>query len=830
MRLFLFGLLLVGCTVLTAQNTYTTITQLNNGQQWLRTPDAAALATGDHLLIYQHGGAAINLNGPNTGLVSNLNGAGHYDLNRVARTGGDTVYLALPVTHTYALNASQLVVAPAADSATVTTDRFAADYNGTTGGVLFLAAREQLTIGANISAAATGFRGGIGQEADSDCNRFTVADGETYDLGNWRGSARGEGIAGIPSGQGAGRAPAANGGGGGNDHNTGGGGGSNTARGGLGARNIVMGLFNNACRGNFPGRGGLGSDPDTERLYLGGGGGAGHANNTDVASGGRGGGVIIVWAPSVTFTAGTVIDANGESPVTIDGDGGGGGGGGGSLLIVATDLSGNPVINLRGGKGADVDNPSDRCFGPGGGGGGGRFVRAARDFANWGPNVSLTPGGFGQRLNSSECTLNEEPGGPGNSGLVQIIDFPVPFGGFAQSADTLCADSDLLFTDASAGADQVNWEVLPASSALTSEQTGANLQLSFADTASGTFTVIQTLIADGQSYPGDTTIFTVYPVAGADDATVVFDDETVTVTLDNATGFDSIRYDFGDGTVIDTNVLSLTHLYTEGGDYTVTVTLLNARCGDVQIATGATSLGQFAFADTDIKSAAGCAPFTLNINDISTGEYAGSRWDFPGADTPVVFDELSPTVVFSEPGTFPGTLTLTGALGPDTVGRFVVIVNPMPTADFSFSVDTATAAFTATTDIADEFSWDFGDSTGTSTVQNPVYTYDSIGTFTVVLTASLGICSVTIEQEITIDVLSDVRDLNALGVSLFPNPTSGQLNLTGAAELLDLFDGSGRYLGPLTGRTADLNGLPSGTYVVRVKAGGRVHSVRVIRR
>ena len=828
MRFFLTSLLLLVHLSLYAQNTYTTVDQLDGPGQWLRTSLTLTPAAGDFVLLYQHGGATIALGGANTGAVSNLNGAGHYDLNRVARTSGDTVFLTLPVTNEYDLDATQLIVAPGTTDLTVTQAQSAVAYDGSTGGLLFLAAADTLTVGADLSAAAAGFRGGTGTEADSDCNRFTVADNETYNQGNWRGSSRGEGVAGVPTGQEFGRAFAGNGGGGGNDHNAGGGGGANTAGGGLGARNIVEGVFNNACRGNFPGRGGRALTATGDRVYFGGGGGAGHANNTDSANGGRGGGVVILWAPVVRFTGNASVSVNGESPATVDGDGGGGGGAAGSILIVADSLAGSPELSLDGGQGADVDNPGDRCFGPGGGGSGGRLLVAAFDRTTWSPTVSLARGGFGHRLNSGTCGADQEPAGPGSDGSEQAVLFPVPFGGFVQSADTLCASDQLLLTDASNGAEQVTWALLPESDALTLIPLGFSLRVAFADTAGGTFAAVQTLLLDGRSYPGDTAVFTVFPVATAAGADILSEDEFVSVTVDGATGFDVIRYDFGDGTVIDTTVTSLNYTYTSGGDYNVAVTLLNARCGDVALDSLTVSLAEFAFADADVKSAEGCAPLSLDVTDISTGSYAGSRWDLPGSETPVIFDELSPTVVYPEPGMYTGTLTLLGALGPDTVYQFFVTVNPVPTATFTVTSDTATAVFTTTTDIAEEFFWDFGDGQGTSTEQNPTYTYDSVGTFTVVLVATADPCSITIRQDVTIDVLSDVIEINRRGIKLFPNPTTGELRLTGEAELLDLFDLTGRYLGALGGRTADLSGLAPGTYVVRVKAGRKVYSLRVL--
>ena len=66
--------------------------------------------------------------------------------------------------------------------------------------------------------------------------------------------------------------------------------------------------------------------------------------------------------------------------------------------------------------------------------------------------------------------------------------------------------------------------------------------------------------------------------------------------------------------------------------------------------------------------------------------------------------------------------------------------NLPPTASFTDSCTDLTCDFTDTsTDLdgtVDQWSWDFGDSSGTSTAQNPTYTYASGGTYTVTLTVT----------------------------------------------------------------------------------------------
>lgn len=831
MKSLLTGLLLLSLTTIFAQNTYHRIIQINNGQRWLRSNAAQAAGTSTSLLLYQHGGATLGTSGGSTGQVTNFNGAGHYDLNRVERVNGDTLFLALPILHNYNPLHSQIVLFEHSASVSVTGfQQVSQSFNGTSGGVIFIAARDRITFesGASLDVSGAGFRGGAGTIANSDCNRLTVANGLAYGPGNWRGSSRGEGIGGVSVSQPFGRAAAGNGGGGGNDHNAGGGGGGNRSTGGVGARNIVMGLFNNACRGNFPGLGGLGLEAEDDMIYFGGGGGAGHANNFTTSGGGDGGGLIVLWAPTIDFGNSSGILANGLNGGNADGDGGGGGGAAGSVLFAADTLLGSPEITLEGGRGGDVQNGSTRCFGPGGGGGGGRLISTATSRTGYAPDTSLEGGSFGQRLGSNECGPNDEPAGTGEDGTEENIATIVPFGGFVQSADTICGGDVILLTDATSGAARVEWSILPPNEGLQANQTGGNLRVTTTPETSGTFRAVQTLFIDNQEFPGDTAVFTVVPAPSLSSISVVYENETVSIVIIGATGFDAIRYDFGDGTVIDTTSTSLNHTYTEAGDYDVSVTLLNERCGDEVFADTTFIVSEFASADTDLKFAEGCAPLTFTIVDRSTGTYDDRRWNFPGG-SPETSNEAQPTVTYTEPGEYDITLTLLDAVGPDTIRIIPVRVFAQPVADITVTVDTASATFSNGSTDGTDFFWSFGDG-NTSTEEEPTNTYEATGIYTVTYFVENGPCRDSASLEVVIDVLSDLVNLEELGVRLFPNPTSGQLTLTGPARITGAFDLTGRKVLVGNDRDLDLSSLPAGTYLIAILANDKTYWTRVIKR
>lgn len=73
--------------------------------------------------------------------------------------------------------------------------------------------------------------------------------------------------------------------------------------------------------------------------------------------------------------------------------------------------------------------------------------------------------------------------------------------------------------------------------------------------------------------------------------------------------------------------------------------------------------------------------------------------------------------------------------------------------------------------------WDFGDG-NTSTQQNPVHSYQAMGTFNVCLTVTDGQCENTTCNNVTITAPVGVEDeLFANSVLVYPNPTSGEFHI-----------------------------------------------------
>jgi len=99
-------------------------------------------------------------------------------------------------------------------------------------------------------------------------------------------------------------------------------------------------------------------------------------------------------------------------------------------------------------------------------------------------------------------------------------------------------------------------------------------------------------------------------------------------------------------------------------------------------------------------------------------------------------------------------VTVTDANGCTMSSSVVVAFStgcPIPTASFTFTSSGLTASFTdaSTTSGAATYFWDFGDGMGSSTLQNPTYTYSSSGIYFVCLTVTDSCGSNTFCQNVT---------------------------------------------------------------------------------
>jgi PKD repeat protein len=198
---------------------------------------------------------------------------------------------------------------------------------------------------------------------------------------------------------------------------------------------------------------------------------------------------------------------------------------------------------------------------------------------------------------------------------------------------------------------------------------------------------------------------------------------------DKSTGSPTLwTWNFGDGAT--STAQNPTHTYAAAGNYTVSLTARNAAGLDtankvVAVTGGTPPTAKFAFSTNGNQ---------VNFIDQSTGSPTSWAWDFGdnGSST-----QRNPVHTYTAAGSYTVTLTASNAAGSNSASDVVKIVaGTVPTAAFTWSGNGFKVNFLdRSTGSPTGWSWDFGDGTFDAN-QNPVHTYTSPGSYTVVLIAS----------------------------------------------------------------------------------------------
>lgn len=195
---------------------------------------------------------------------------------------------------------------------------------------------------------------------------------------------------------------------------------------------------------------------------------------------------------------------------------------------------------------------------------------------------------------------------------------------------------------------------------------------------------------------------------------------------------------------------------TAGGNDIMSRSVVNNSCGpSAMIALNAGNCNINApVANFSGTPTSGCNNITVNFTDLSTGSPTSWSWSFPGG-TPATSSVQNPTIIYSAPGTYNVTLTCTNALGTDTrtFTSYITVNNcPPPAANFYGTPTTLCSGqtvsyFDLSTNSPTSWSWNFpGGTPATSTLQNPVVTYNVVGTYGATLTATNAYGSNTFTQ------------------------------------------------------------------------------------
>lgn len=187
-------------------------------------------------------------------------------------------------------------------------------------------------------------------------------------------------------------------------------------------------------------------------------------------------------------------------------------------------------------------------------------------------------------------------------------------------------------------------------------------------------------------------------------------------------------------------------------------------------------------ADFTASPTTGIKPLTVQFTDQSVGNISKWKWDFGDGTTDSV---QNPIHTYSNKGEYTVSLTVSGTYGSDTkIVKNCVTVAGKKTGALAagYTASPTTGEWPLTVQFTDQsigdiskWKWNFGDGT-TDTAQNPSYTYNKSGDFTVSLTVSGKDGSTNTK---TIDsYISVYRKKSSLELSLSPSEINFGESLT----------------------------------------------------
>ncbi len=277
--------------------------------------------------------------------------------------------------------------------------------------------------------------------------------------------------------------------------------------------------------------------------------------------------------------------------------------------------------------------------------------------------------------------------------------------------------------------------------------------------------------------------FTANPTSGQAPLSVQFTDTSTGAP----TAWD---WNFGDGSTNST-IENPSHTYTNNGTFTVTLTATgnggatSSKSGTITVTNSSPPPPPLAASFT-ANPTSGQAPLTVQFTDTSTGNPTAWNWNFGDGSTNSTIE--NPSHTYANAGTFTVSLTVTSSGGATSSKSGTITVTnstpPPPPLAAGFTANPTSGQAPLTVQFTDTstgnptaWSWNFGDDSTNSTIENPSHTYANAGTFWVTLTVT-GSGGATSSQSGTITVTNSTPPPPPLAASFTANPSSGQAPLT----------------------------------------------------
>lgn len=371
------------------------------------------------------------------------------------------------------------------------------------------------------------------------------------------------------------------------------------------------------------------------------------------------------------------------------------------------------------------------------------------DLGNGNNSTSQNPSALYNTVGDYTVVLTINGGTSSHTEVIHV--FASPVASFIADDDTTCEGNSLTFTSTStqgsAAITTYTWS-FGDGNVITGGST-----ISHAYALAGNYSV-NLVVIDGNNCQSQSSNFTVHVVPGPH-ANFVMSPQSSCVVPQNvsfsnltAPQANSYVWTFGDPASgsADTSFLASppAHLYSANGSYTITLTATTGNCTSVFTQTFVASPITASF--TSLPDTI-CRFDTLFFNNTTVPPPSLAGWNFgdPASGAFNVSNSINPYHVYGSSGWFHITMVADIGNGCTDSDTDSVYVQPQPvftaftTNDSTLCNVPATIHFQSTGDAnINQWHWDFGDgiAVDTSVLQNPNYTYNNFGSYTIQLIAT----------------------------------------------------------------------------------------------
>jgi PKD repeat protein len=223
----------------------------------------------------------------------------------------------------------------------------------------------------------------------------------------------------------------------------------------------------------------------------------------------------------------------------------------------------------------------------------------------------------------------------------------------------------------------------------------------------------------------------------------------------------------------------------------------------------------------ELSDTVSCFGDCIQFNDASLHFPSTWQWTITGPEN-FTSSLTDPQLCFTLPGTYQVTLNAGNFMGSNSSTSSTTIeVLDNPTAQFTFSLDTATYTVSVINNSsgAESYNWSFGDGV-TSTLSAPQHTYTQGGNYQLCLT-SINDCS---QSTACVTLAITTTSINALlnldNKYLFPNPATDFIYLPADYQIssIGVYNSFGQLvLTQLAGDGISVVDLPQGIYHVVIE-------------